>query len=157
MRRLGSPHLRPVRGAGLVMAPFVNLRRRSLLPKSDRVSLCMLLQQNVLLSVHSRQTHACSIALCKEYLHQISWNANKSLVADARYLAELRTDGSCLREERSFCYFVTNPKIWHQALGTSEYPCVTLYTNYITSILVTEKHFQKSVNRKANSEHSAAC
>jgi len=71
MRRLGDSHLLPVCGTELLMAHFVKIYRRSLLPKCDRISLCMSLQQNALLSVHSHQTHARWIALCKEYLHQI--------------------------------------------------------------------------------------
>jgi len=124
MRWLGGQHLRPVRGTKLLVAHFVTLRRRSLLSKCDKVPRCMSLQQNALPSVHRRQIHARLTALCKEYRHQISWKANKGLVADTRYLKEVRTDGrtdgSGLHVGRSSYYFVTNPQIWQQSLGRSE-------------------------------------
>jgi hypothetical protein len=84
------------------MVDYVKLRRRSLFPICDRVSFCMSLKQNALSTVHSRQTHVRKIAVCKEYLHQISGKVNKSLFADTRYLTEVRTDGSGLHEGRSF-------------------------------------------------------
>jgi hypothetical protein len=36
-------------------------------------------------------------------------------------------------------------------------PPVTLYTNYITSIVATETDIQEAVNRKANTKFDAAC
>jgi len=51
VRRLGGPHLRPVRGTKLLVAHFVTLCRRFLLPKCDRVSRCTSLQQNAV-TVH---------------------------------------------------------------------------------------------------------
>ena len=51
MRMLGGPHLRPVRGRKLLVAHFVTLRRRSVLPKCDRVSMCTSLHQNAV-TVH---------------------------------------------------------------------------------------------------------
>ena len=108
MRRLGGPHVQSVRGAELLTAHFVNLHRRSLLPKCYRVSLCRPLQDNDLYSFHSRQTHAPSIAICKVYLHQISWNSNKSLVVDTRCLTELRTDGRKWSVRKTFLLLYRN-------------------------------------------------
>ena len=108
MRWLGGQHLRPVRGTKLLVAHFVTLRRRSLLSKCDKVPRCMSLQQNALPSVHRRQIHARLTALCKEYRHQISWKANKGLVADTRYLTEVRTDGRKWSARRAFLLLFRN-------------------------------------------------
>jgi hypothetical protein len=118
MRRLGGPRLQPVRGAEELMAKCVTLRRRSLLPKYDRFSRRMSLQPKAFSSIHRRrQTHARSTALtcikCNE-------KPTKSSVADTRYLTEVRTGERGLHEGRFFAYFVTNPHIWQQVLGTSE-------------------------------------
>jgi hypothetical protein len=70
VRRLRGPHLPPVRGTKLLVAHFVTLRRRSLLPKCDRVSWCMSVQENAV-TVHVSTTE-CHHGAC-QYNRMPSW------------------------------------------------------------------------------------
>ena len=81
----------------------------------------------------------------------------QNFVADSRYLTDVRTERSGLHEGRPFSHFLKNPLICSRYKAQVKVFSVTLYTNYFTSVVATEKHIEEAVNNKANTELAAVC